>query len=96
MDRIKVRVCVGTNCCYSGGESLMEMLESDAELSDFVEIEAVRCMDKACDGGRQSPVVVVGEKSFLRATPELIMEEIERLVVAGIAGLPGGGEVGHA
>jgi NADH:ubiquinone oxidoreductase subunit E len=96
MGRLKVKVCVGTNCCYSGGESLIEMLESDEALADFVEIEAVRCVDKACDGGRQSPVVIVGEKSFLRATPEIVMEAIENHVLAGITNLPRNEEAGHA
>lgn len=84
---IKVRVCVGTNCCFSGGESLLEMLEEDADLASFIELEATRCMDKACDGGRASPVVEIEGRRWLKATPEQVMEEIERLAAARIIGV---------
>jgi NADH:ubiquinone oxidoreductase subunit E len=96
MEPIRVRVCVGTNCFFSGSESLIEMLESDTELADFVKIEGIRCMDKACAGGRDSPVVEIGDKRLLCATSEIVMEEIERLVVAGITGLPKSREVRDA
>ncbi|HWR11979.1 MAG TPA: hypothetical protein VN445_09160 [Rectinemataceae bacterium] len=96
MEPIKVRVCVGTNCCFAGGESLIEMLENDAGLADFVELEEVGCMDKTCDGGRQSPVVEICGLRFTRATPEVVMEEIERLAVARIADLPKAREVPNA
>lgn len=84
---IKVRVCVGTNCCYSGGEALLDMLEADGDLGPFVTLEAARCMDKACDGGRASPVVEIDGRRWLNATPERVMEEIERLAAARITGV---------
>ncbi|MFZ2634867.1 MAG: hypothetical protein WAZ99_09020 [Rectinemataceae bacterium] len=102
MEPIKVRVCVGTNCCFAGGEALIEMLESDADLGEFIVIEGVRCMDKTCSGGRDSPVAEIGGRILVRATPEKVMEEIERLAAARIAGLdtsrstPSGGEALHA
>lgn len=87
MKPIAVRVCVGTNCCFSGGEALLDMLEGDPDLSPFIALEATRCMDKDCAGGRRSPVVDVGGRRFLNATPEVVMEEIERLAQARIAGV---------
>jgi len=96
MDRISVQVCVGTNCCFAGGESLIEMLEADIDLIDFIEIEGVRCMDKTCAGGRESPVVQIGGKRITRATPESVIEEIEKAVLAQIAGLPKAREAGDA
>ena len=96
MDRVRVQVCVGTNCCFAGGESLIETLEADIDLIDFIEIEGVRCMDKTCAGGRESPVVQVGGKRITRATPESVIEEIEKAVLAKIAGLPKAGETGDA
>ena len=96
MDRVRVQVCVGTNCCFAGGESLIETLEADIDLIDFIEIEGVRCMDKTCAGGRESPVVQVGGKRITRATPESVIEEIEKAVLAKIAGLPKARETGDA
>lgn len=86
--KIKVRICLGTSCCFSGGEAIMEMLENDEELSAFTELDACHCMNKACDSGRRAPVVEVDELQILHATPEVVMEEIERRVTARIAGLP--------
>lgn len=96
MDRVRVQVCVGTNCCFAGGESLIEMLEDDVDLIDFIEIEGVRCMEKTCAGGRESPVVQIGGARIKRATPESVIEEIEKAVLAQIAGLPKAGEAGGA
>ena len=96
MDRIRVQICVGTNCCFAGGESLIEMLEDDVDLIDFIEIEGVRCMEKTCAGGRESPVARIGGKRITRATPESVIEEIEKAVLAQIAGLPKAGEASDA
>jgi NADH:ubiquinone oxidoreductase subunit E len=84
MKPIKVRVCVGTNCCYAGSETLLDMLENDVDLSAFIEVEAVPCKNKACDGGRNSPVVEIEDEVLFSATPEIVMEEIERLATARI------------
>lgn len=84
MKPIKVHVCVGTNCCYAGSETLLDMLENDADLSAFVEVEAVPCRNKACDGGQKSPVIEIEDVVLLNATPEMVMEEIERLATARI------------
>ncbi|HOV64596.1 MAG TPA: hypothetical protein PLG43_12020 [Spirochaetia bacterium] len=44
MEKIKVKVCVATNCNFVGSESLIEMLEACTDLADFIDIEAVHCM----------------------------------------------------
>lgn len=88
MEPIKVRVCVGTNCCFAGGESILEALEDDADLAGFVRVEAIRCLDKTCAGGTESPVVTVGGQLIKRATLEVVMEEIERQALPLILGSP--------
>jgi len=88
MEPIKVRVCVGTNCCFAGGESILETLEDDADLAGFVRVEAIRCLDKTCAGGTESPVVTVGGQLIKRATLEVVMEEIERQALPLILGAP--------
>lgn len=89
MEPIRVRVCVGTNCCFAGGESIIEALEDDADLASFVRIEAMRCLDKTCAGGTESPIVTVGERLIKRATLEVVMEEIERQALPLIVGSSG-------
>jgi NADH:ubiquinone oxidoreductase subunit E len=89
MEPIRVRVCVGTNCCFAGGESIIEALEDDADLASFVRIEAMRCLDKTCAGGTESPIVTVGDRLITRATLEVVMEEIERQALPLIVGSPG-------
>jgi NADH:ubiquinone oxidoreductase subunit E len=89
MEPIRVRVCVGTNCCFAGGESIIEALEDDADLASFVRIEAMRCLDKTCAGGTESPIVAVGDRLITRATLEVVMEEIERQALPLIVGSPG-------
>jgi len=88
MEPFKVRVCVGTNCCFTGGESILEALEDDADLAGFVDVEAIRCLEKTCAGGTESPVVTVGGRLIKRATLEVVMEEIERQALPLILGAP--------
>ena len=88
MEPIKVRVCVGTNCCFAGGETILEALEDDADLAGFVRVEAIRCLEKTCAGGTESPVVTVGGQLIKRATLEVVMEEIERQALPLILGAP--------
>jgi len=88
MEPIKVRVCVGTNCCFTGGESILEALEDDDDLAGFVDVEAIRCLEKTCASGTESPVVTVGGRLIKRATLEVVMEEIERQALPLILGAP--------
>lgn len=86
MHRIDVKVCMATHCHFAGAETIVEMLEEDADLADFIAIHCVPCMDKACEGGRDSPVVEVGGARLVRATPESVIEKIEEFVTGAITG----------
>lgn len=77
MEAIKVRVCVGTHCCFSGGEVLIEQLETNADLLGLINLEAVRCIGRLCEGGLKAPVVEIDGKTVVQATLEEIMELIE-------------------
>jgi hypothetical protein len=77
LNKIKVRICIGTNCCFHGSEMLVDALENDADPGPLVELEEVRCFDKLCQGGINSPVVEVNGKLIVQATLEGLMEEIE-------------------
>jgi len=96
VDKIKVRVCVATNCTFAGSEALIDMLNEDEDLADFIEIEPVHCFEKSCNEGRESPVVEVERRRIFRATPELVIDMIEQQVTQHIAGLEQNDEVPHA
>lgn len=86
MGRIEVRVCMATHCHYSGAETIVQMLEDDSDLSEFIDLQCVSCMEKICEGGRMSPVVDVGGEKIFHATPEIVIEKIEEMVTNFITG----------
>ncbi len=86
MHRIEVRVCMATHCHFAGAETIVEMLEDDADLAEFIDVLCVPCMEKACESGHDSPVVEVGGQRLMRATPELVIEKIEEIVTGAITG----------
>ncbi len=90
MHRIEVRVCMATHCHFAGAETIVEMLEDDADLAEFIDVQCVPCIEKICDGGRKSPVVDVGGEKILRATPESVIEKIEEMVTGAITGTTSG------
>ncbi len=94
MHRIEVKVCMATHCHFAGAETIVEMLEDDADLAEFIDIKCVPCMDKACEGGRDSPVVEVGGQRMMRATPESVIEKIEEMVTGAITGTTSGAPKG--
>jgi len=71
-----VRVCVGTNCAFHGGQLILEKLDSEPLIKDKIDIEAVKCFDKACKDGKNSPVVEIDGKKYLRASIEKVSEII--------------------
>ncbi len=36
LNKIKVRICIGTNCCFHGSEMLVDALENDADPGPFI------------------------------------------------------------
>jgi NADH:ubiquinone oxidoreductase subunit E len=71
-----VRVCVGTNCAFHGGQLILDKLDSDPLIKDKVDIEAVKCLDKACKDGKNSPVIEIDGKKYPRASIEKVSELI--------------------
>lgn len=69
---IRVRVCVGTNCVFHGGQAMADRLESEPLLSGLVEGEEVACIGKRCAGGNRAPVVEIDGEILLRASAERV------------------------
>ncbi len=68
MAKIRVKVCVGTNCAFRGGQTLLDTIESDPFFRGRIKIEGVSCLEKACNEGKDSPVVEVDGKLFTSAS----------------------------
>lgn len=79
---IKVRICCGINCSVHGGQELLDSVESDTYLTSHCEIVYNECLEY-CEGGKNSPIVEIDKKPFLRMTPErlttLLNEKIHDL-----------------
>lgn len=76
-DAITVSVCVGTNCFINGSQTILgQMTEyiSDNDLSPYVDLQAVFCMEKC----GQAPNVKVGDTLIGNATFSKVKEELEK------------------
>ena len=73
-EKLRVRVCVGLNCSFSGGLQLLESLEDDERISEFCEITSSRCINDACQGGQDAPVVEIDGKPMVRASLEEVTD----------------------
>ena len=81
MEKITVKVCTGTTCFVMGGANLQELNEIISEkYSDKVELTASNCLGLCSINWEYSkaPYVKVNEEVVSEATPEKVIEEIER------------------
>ena len=80
--KITVRICCGINCSVHGGQELLDSVESDAYLTSHCNIIYNECLE-FCEEGKNSPIVEIEGKPFLRMTPErlttLLTNEIQGL-----------------
>nr|MDO8111238.1 NAD(P)H-dependent oxidoreductase subunit E [Candidatus Sigynarchaeota archaeon] len=74
--KVRVRICIGTNCSFHGGQLIYDKLDSEPLLQDHIDLETVKCFDKACKEGKNSPVVEIDGKLHARASIEKISEII--------------------
>ena len=68
---ILVRICCGINCSVHGGQELLDLVESDEniDIASHCNIVYNECLDY-CEDGKNSPIVEIDGKIFLRMTPE--------------------------
>ncbi|MBR6162294.1 NAD(P)H-dependent oxidoreductase subunit E [bacterium] len=81
MEKITVRVCTGTTCFVMGGANLQELNETISEkYGDKVELTASNCLGLCSINWEYSkaPYVKVNEEVVSEATPEKVVEEIDR------------------
>ena len=80
--KITVRICCGINCSVHGGQELLDSIESDTYLTSHCNIVYNECLE-FCEEGKNSPIVEIEGKPFLRMTPErlttLLTDKIQGL-----------------
>ena len=81
MEKITVKVCTGTTCFVMGGANLQELNETISEkYGDKVELTASNCLGLCSINWEYSkaPYVKVNEEVVSEATPEKVLEEIDK------------------
>ena len=81
MEKISVKVCLGTTCFVMGGSNLQELNDIiPQKYGDKVEVTGSSCLGVCSTNWEfsKAPYVKVGEELIQEATIEKVIEEIER------------------
>lgn len=81
MEKISVKVCVGTTCFVMGGANLQELNDIiPKKFGDKVEISGSNCLELCSINWEYSkaPYVKVNEEVISEATVEKVIAEIEK------------------
>ena len=81
MEKITVKVCTGTTCFVMGGANLQELHDIiPKKYGDKVELAASNCLGLRSINWEYSkaPYVKVNEEVVSEATPEKVIEEIDK------------------
>lgn len=80
MNRIRVRICMGTACYVMGSAQLQRLDEAlDDDMHDAVQIEGVRCLGLCQKTGHgRPPFVTVGDECIADADMETVLEALRR------------------
>ncbi|MDD3593622.1 MAG: hypothetical protein PHX18_03240 [Candidatus Gastranaerophilales bacterium] len=81
MEKIQVKVCLGTTCFVMGSSNLQELMELvPAKYGDKVEVSGSPCLSKCNIDWEYSraPYVTVNNEVVFEATVEKVMREIEK------------------
>jgi len=84
MKKVHVRVCVGTNCAFHGGQSISDKLDSESLFDGKVEVETVKCFEKLCADGKNSPIVEIDGKVYKKISIEKISEIVFSKLTKGV------------
>ncbi len=80
MNKIKVRICVGTSCFVMGSAQIQSLeFNAPADIADQIEIVEERCMNLCKDLTRKrnrGPFVYVNDQLIEEATYEKVVSKI--------------------
>lgn len=77
VDKLQIKVCVGTNCHLKGSQKILKALSQDIEgrgLSDAVDIQATFCFEKC----GEAPNVMIGNQLISKCTFEKARAVLEQ------------------
>ena len=78
MERIKVKICMGTACYVSGsGDFLFIKDELDAETAGRIDLEAIPCLMRCDTSGSKPPFVFVEDVMISSADVPSVKRAIE-------------------
>lgn len=81
MEKINVKVCLGTTCFVMGSSNLQDLMETvPAKFGEKVEVSGVPCLGLCSIDWEYSraPYVKVGDDVIYEATVEKVLSAIER------------------
>lgn len=81
MEKISVKVCMGTTCFVMGGANLQELTEIiPRKYGDKVEVSASPCLGMCSIQWHYSkaPYVKIGEDIIMEATVEKVLEAVDK------------------
>ena len=81
MDKISVKICMGTTCYVMGGSSLQELVDIiPRKYGNKVEIENVSCLSICSSEWKytKAPYVKINDDIIEEATVEKVLDNIER------------------
>ena len=84
MNKIRVRICVGTSCFVMGSAQIQSLeFNAPADIADKIEIAEERCMNLCKDVSRQrnrGPFVYVDDELIEEATYEKVVSKIREKI----------------
>ncbi len=81
-EKLRIRICAGTNCYILGGADLLTLEEVlPEELREEVEIEGCTCLSYCKDAKYgKPPFVVVGDEVISEASLPKVIEKIRNII----------------
>lgn len=86
MEKINVKICMGTTCFVMGASNLQELVEIlPQKYPDMVEVTGVTCLNLCSDNAKytKAPYVTVNDTVIEDATTEKVLTHIERILENG-------------
>lgn len=80
--KIRVSICMGTNCTFRGAAQLVESLLTDEEISRHCEVIETSCLNDTCDHAKNSPVIRIEDDYVTNAKPEVVLGDLHALILA--------------
>ncbi|MBR1943453.1 NAD(P)H-dependent oxidoreductase subunit E [bacterium] len=81
MEKITVKICLGTACFVMGGAELQDLADIiPAKFGDKVAVEGSTCLELCSEEYAKAPFVLVNDIVIDKATKEKVLSKIEELL----------------